>query len=273
MKLIDRALEEDIGPGDFVSNKLIYPGQVVKALVYTKQDCIVAGMELISRILKRFGISHTIIKKDGTMARKGDVLLDLNGNARLLLSLERTFMNILGRMIGIATKTHKLCVMSSVPICSTRKTAPGCLNIDRVAVYLGGGLNPRHTLYTSNLIRDKHLICLQNQGMSPEEAIRTAVKLAPKPAEIEVFSFEEAKIAAKTGIDIVVLDGFSVKKAAKTISFLRKRYPKVKISLAGGITERNLRLYSKLKPDLIFTSYLTVASKPAKIGLKILVGA
>jgi len=273
MKIIDHAIDDDIRMGDAVSNVLIDPGQIIKAVIYTKQDCLVAGISIVCDVFDRFGVTHTTRKKDGVMASKGDVLLELNGNARMILSLERPLLNVLGRMSGIATKTHAFCLKAGAPICTTRKAAPGCLRIDQTAIKIGGGLSYGDSTFVSTLVKDHHIACFQAKGMTIEQAFETAIKQAPKPVEIEAFSFEKAKLAAKCGADTIVLDKFPAKEASKTIKFLRKNYPKVRIGVSGGITAQNIKPYAALKPDLIFMSCLTIHSKPTQISLKILPNA
>ena len=263
-EVLDLALAIDIGEGDITSKALFSPSKKTKAIIIARESGIVAGVEEVQYIFKKCGAKAKALKKDGARFKKGDKLLQITGSAISILSAERTALNVLSRMSGIATATNKLaryCIVAA-----TRKGPPGMILLDKKAVELGGGISHRLALWDMTLIKDTHLDAM---GGTRENAIRKALSRADKPVEIEVMNEREALLAASLGADIVMLDNFTPAKAKKTITKLRKHFPEIAIELSGGITEKNIREFAKAKPDFVSLGALTGNVKPIDFSMKI----
>jgi|Deesub1362A_J573_1020465.scaffolds.fasta_scaffold00016_151 nicotinate-nucleotide pyrophosphorylase (carboxylating) len=269
-KLLD-FLKEDIGKEDITTQATIPKNQKISAEVIAKEDGVLAGLEESILLLEHFGLKYESSLKDGDAIGKGDVILKINGNARNILTIERVLLNILMRMSGIATYTHMLVKKSSaygVIIAGTRKTTPGFRYFEKKAIKVGGGWPHRNTLDEAYLIKDNHIAIV---GL--EEAIKKArSKNKSKTLEVEVKNAEEALTACELGVDIIMLDNMTPDKAEKIIEKIKEKgyRKKVKIEISGGITEKNIDSYIKLKPDIISMGSLTTASKWLDMSLRVI---
>lgn len=257
-----------------VSTKLISNEKVKKiviASIIAKQDGIVAGIEESLYIVKKKSSLHVDKKvEDGMKIKKGDVLLELHGSFIEILSLERTVLNLLQRMSGIASQTHRLqkLIGQKTRIAATRKTLWGWL--DKKAVAVGGGLTHRLSLADGILIKDNHIDVV---GSDIESIISNiAKKKFVKPIEIEVRTHNEAltilaefkknKVQAPL---IFMLDNFSVAEAKKTVMDLKG----IVIELSGGINEGNIQEYAGIGADVISLGALTHSSRSFDLSLQI----
>ncbi|MCK4327379.1 MAG: carboxylating nicotinate-nucleotide diphosphorylase [Candidatus Diapherotrites archaeon] len=264
MNILDYALALDVGTGDVTSNALFSKNQRTKAAVIARDSGVLAGVEEAKYVFARCGAKAKLLKKDGTRIKKGDKIITVTGPARAVLKGERTALNILSRMSGIATETSKLaryCIVAA-----TRKTAPGLALLDKKAVEIGGGISHRLGLWDMTLIKDTHL---DSMKMPRRKAIREALKKAKPPVEIEVANKAEALLAASLGADIVMLDNFSPANAKATVKELNKNYPDVCIELSGGINEKNIREFAKAGADYVSLGALTHTVKPLDFSMKI----
>ena len=212
--------------------------------------------------------------EDGAEVSSGTVLAEISGKARDILSVERTALNILMRMSGIATLTRKLVKMIreaglDVRVAATRKTAPGLRFFDKKAVMIGGGDPHRFRLDDAILIKDNHI----RIAGGIKEAIRRA-RLATsfsKKIEVEAQTEEEALEAANLGADIIMLDNMTLDEAERTLKKLQDAGLRnsVLIEISGGISENNLLDYARLKPDVISLGFLTHSVKAVDISLEV----
>ena len=209
-------LAEDVGEGDVTAAAIIPANLMVKAEVIAKAEGIVAGIEEAIILAESMGLKVTSKVADGSKVKNKQVLLEISGDAQTILSVERTLLNLLSRMSGIATKTHTLAEQLAkakvkARIAATRKSAPGLLYFDKKAVAIGGGDPHRLHLDDMLLIKDNHLAIVG----SAEEAVKKAKANASfaKKIEVEVTNIQDALKAAKAGADIVMLDNFSPKQA------------------------------------------------------------
>jgi nicotinate-nucleotide pyrophosphorylase (carboxylating) len=217
------------------------------------------------------GCKSEILVKDGSKVVKGAVVMNVSGYARAILKAERTVLNIIMRMSGIATETRRMVDLAKgVTILATRKTAPGLRYFDKKAVVLGGGATHRMRLDDMVLIKDNHLVLVSDLG----KCIRLAKKNVGSSikVECEVRTKEEALAAVAAEADTVMLDNFTPKQAQQTIRQIRRMglRNKVKIELSGGINQNNIRQYSRTKPDFISLGYITHSSKTIDFSLEIM---
>ena len=277
MLLRERLLEilaEDIGMGDLTTEAVIPDGVEVEAQIIAKEPLVLAGMLEIKEILDMIGVRVLKSIDDGVEVSEGTVLAEIIGDGRAILTVERTILNILMRMSGIATATRKLLrklheANLKVRIAATRKTAPGLRYFDKRAVMIGGGDTHRYRLDDAVLIKDNHIAILGGVGRAVKAA-RSSVSFTKK-IEVEVSSPEEAIIAAENGADIIMLDNMGVDEAKKAIEALEDRglRKRVLIEISGGITEKNIIDYARLKPDVISIGALTHSVRSVDISLEI----
>jgi len=266
-----RFLKEDAPTGD-VTSEAIIPDVMCTAVIRAEQDGILAGIEEASLLFSHRGVTITLRKNDGTRVRKGDIVLSLSGAAKEILLVERTALNILGRMSGIATRTSDIVaiVRTINPTCrvaGTRKTSPGFRRFDKKAVQIGGGDPHRMNLSDGILIKDNHLALV-----TLEEALRAARNhSAYKKIEIEVESAADAVKAASAGADIIMLDNMTPGQVQETLSELKDKglRNRVTIEISGGIDEGSLRNYAACCVDVISMGALTHTVKNFSLSLEI----
>ena len=266
-------LAEDVGQGDVTSAAVVPAGLTVKAVVFAKEAGVAAGIEETVIFAESLGLSVKAEVADGDEVKSGTVILRLSGNARVILSAERTMLNLLSRMSGIATATRKLTeklrkANLTAKVAATRKTAPGLLYFDKKAVLIGGGDPHRLRLDDMILLKDNHVVI----AGSVENAVRKAKAASVnKKIEAEVTSAADAVKAAEAGADIVMLDNFSPKQIREAVETLKKAgfFGKVLLEVSGGITEKNLLEYASMQVDIISLGALTHSVKALDISLEI----
>jgi nicotinate-nucleotide pyrophosphorylase (carboxylating) len=270
---LNALLSDDLGQGDVTVAAVIPVNLKVKAEVIAKEDGVVAGIEEVTLLAQSLGLKVKAKVVDGMQIKNKQVLLEINGDAQTILTLERTLLNLLSRMSGIATKTYSLTqqlkqVGARAKIAATRKTAPGLLYFDKKAVVIGGGDPHRLHLDDMVLIKDNHLAIVGNV----EDAVKKAQAHASfsKKIEIEVTNLADALIAAKAGVDIIMLDNFAPKQAREAVDLLRKAgFSNILLEISGGITSENLLEYVKAQVDIISIGALTHSVKALDISLEI----
>jgi nicotinate-nucleotide pyrophosphorylase (carboxylating) len=266
-------LEEDIGLGDVTAAAVIPKNLTVDAEVIAKEEGVVAGIEEAIILAEYFGLKTVAKVVDGQTIEEKTVLMQISGNARTILTIERTLLNLLSRMSGITTETRVLTeklekAEVKTRIAATRKSAPGLLYFDKKAVAIGGGDPHRLHLDDMLLIKDNHLAIVG--GI--HEAVKKAKANASfsKKIEVEVTSVEDALEAAKAGADIVMLDNFSPKQAKEAAAKMRKAgFKQVLLEVSGGITPENLLDYAAAEVDIISMGALTHSAKSLDISLEI----
>ena len=266
-----RFLEEDVPFGDVTSEAVIPENLEAEAVIISKQDGVIAGLEEAKALFEHFGVKVELKAKDGDEVKKGTVVTKLKGNARKILLVERTALNIMGRMSGIATQTRKLVekiriVSPKVRVAGTRKTL--LKPLDKKAILIGNGEPHRFSLSDAILIKDNHLALVPL-----EEAIKRAKTFSVyKIVEVEVESLEDALKAAKAGADVIMLDNMTPEQIKEVLEALKHEgfRDKVKIEVSGGITEENIQDYAKLDIDVISLGALTHSVKNFDVSLEIL---
>jgi nicotinate-nucleotide pyrophosphorylase (carboxylating) len=266
-----RFIEEDAPFGDVTSEAVIPEGMKAKAVIIAKGEGIIAGVEEAKALFEHFGVKVDVKKRDGEEVGKGDIILELEGDARAILLVERTALNVMGRMSGIATEVRKLVekvkvINPKVRVAGTRKTL--LKPIDKRAILIGGGEPHRFSLSDAILIKDNHLALVPL-----EEAIKRAKAFSVyKVVEVEVESLEDALKAAKAGADVIMLDNMNPEEIAEVLTVLKREglRERVKIEVSGGITPENITEYAGLDIDVISLGYLTHSVKNFDVSLEVL---
>ncbi|HIE14532.1 TPA: carboxylating nicotinate-nucleotide diphosphorylase [Candidatus Bathyarchaeota archaeon] len=267
-------IEEDVGFGDITTENLIPLGIEAEAEIIAKENLVVAGIEEVKILFEIMGVQVTEAVKDGEEVKAGKIIMELKGDARDILTVERTALNLLMRMSGIATATRRLIEKIRKAgfrsrIAATRKTAPGLRYFDKKAILIGGGDTHRLRLDDVVLIKDNHIAIIG--GI--KKAIRLAKKSVSfsKKIEVEVRSSKEVLEAAKAGADIIMLDNMSIEEVKESMRLLNAENLRsnVIIEVSGGVTEENILNYAKMKPDVISIGYLTHSVKSVDISLEI----
>ncbi len=266
-------LAEDVGQGDVTTAAIVPSGLTAEAAIIAKEVGIAAGIEEIVILAESLGLNVKTEAADGEEIRNGQVIMKISGNARTILSAERTMLNLLSRMSGIATTAGRLTgklkrANSTAKIAATRKTAPGLLYFDKKAVLIGGGDPHRLHLDDMILIKDNHLAV----AGSIETAVKSAKQNASfsKKIEVEVTRVPDVLKAAEAGADIILLDNFSPKQIKETAKSLKKAgFGKILLEASGGITEENLLEYASTQVNIISLGELTHSVKALDMSLEI----
>ena len=266
-----RFISEDIQGGDITS--VLLPKKKIKAKIISRQEGVLAGVKFAGDIFRLKGCNVKIRKNDGAKLKSNQIILQISGNAGTVLSCERTALNLLSRMSGIATHTNLLVskirkINKKTKLYSTRKTAPGLRFFDKEAIMIGGGHKHRMSLNDMVMIKDNHLLVTN----SMEGIIKNARK-RHKHVEVEVENQRDAILAASSGATIVMLDNFFPVQIKKTITALQKKKQrdKVKLEASGGINSKNISAYAKTGVDIISVGSITNSVKGLDLSLEVYV--
>jgi nicotinate-nucleotide pyrophosphorylase (carboxylating) len=270
-------LAEDVGQGDVTTAAVVPSECTAEAEVVAKADGVVAGIEEIAILGEALGLEVECPVGDGEKVSKDQVLMKLTGDAATILTAERTMLNLLSRMSGIATATKILTekirkAKLRTRIAATRKSAPGLLYFDKKAVIVGGGDPHRLHLDDMVLIKDNHIAVAGSMA----EAVKNAKQNASfsKKIEVEVNTAEDALKAAELGADLVMLDNFPPVKIKELMKqWEKERFCNVKLEASGGITAENLLEYAATGVDVISLGELTHSVKALDISLEIVTSA
>ena len=270
-ELIGMALREDIGDGDHSTLACIPPDAVGTAKMVAKQDGILCGVEVGQRVFQLVdnSLKVSLVKQDGDAVGKGDVLMTIEGHSASILTAERTALNYMQRLSGIATETHRMVSMLNglnTKLLDTRKTTPNMRLLEKYAVHCGGGTNHRIGLYDMVMLKDNHI----DFAGGIEAAIdRTHNYLKTRgkslKIEIEVRDLEELqRVLDHGGVDRIMLDNFTPELLAEAVKRIGGRY---ETEASGGITEATLRRYAETGVDFISVGALTHHIKSLDISL------
>jgi nicotinate-nucleotide pyrophosphorylase (carboxylating) len=267
-------LEEDIGHGDITSSSLIEAGQRAKARLFYREAGVAAGLEEAAMVFEILGCDVVTHASDGDCVNPGDTLMKIEGSAQAILSGERTALNIVGRMAGIATAVAEAQRIASeasprVRVAATRKTLPGLRELDKKAVSLGGGDTHRLRLDDCVLIKDNHLELVPSITDAVGRA-RERVSFTKK-IEVEVRTLAEAAEAAEAGADIVMFDNMSPGEIRTCLDGLKERglHEGRLFEASGGITHENLAEYAGSGVDIVSMGSLTHSVRSLNVKLKI----
>jgi len=267
-------LAEDVGQGDVTTTALAPSELTVEAEVVAKDTGIAAGVEEAVILMESLGLKVEVNVGDGKAVKKGQTILRVKGDARTILCSERTVLNLLSRMSGIATMTRKLVeklrdAKLDTKVAGTRKSALGLLYFDKKAVLIGGGDPHRLHLDDMVLIKDNHVVV----AGGVEKAVKKAKMYSSftKKIEVEVTKVADAVEAAEAGADIIMFDNFSSKQVKQAIESLEKAgfLGKILLEVSGGITEDSLLEYASTGVDVLSMGSLTHSVKAFDISLEI----
>jgi len=268
-------LAEDIGYGDITTNALIDPQQEAEGRVVCQETAKVAGIEEALFLLELTGCQGTAKARDGERVKAGTMILSALGPARALLGVERTLLNLLAHMSGVATATVDLVSIANresrgkVRIACTRKTLPGLRYFEKRAVKLGGGDMHRLRLDDAVLIKDNHLELAGSVG----ECVRKAKEKVSftKKVEVEVTNADQAVEAAKAGADIILLDNMTPKEVERSVAMLKTENlrDQVLLEASGGIRKENLASYVKTGVDVISVGAITHSAPAIDLSMEI----
>jgi len=270
-KLLD-TLREDDPFWDLTS--VIVPNEYGEACVRVKEDCVVAGMEEVTELLRLLGLEFTVLRGDGNVAKAGDCVLIIRGQKPDLLKVERVVLNVLMRASGIATMTRRILerarnVNPRVRVAATRKTTPFLRYLEKKAVAIGGGDPHRFSLSDAVLIKDNHIRAVG----SLEKAIILARERSPFTVkiEVEVETVEDAIKAAELWVDIIMLDNMKPSDVAKVHEELMRRGLRDRIILeaSGGINEDNVIEYARYV-DVVSIGALTHSYKSIDMSMDLI---
>lgn len=260
-------LEEDVGCGD-ITAEIFLPDRNGKAIITCEQDAVVAGLDEAITVFAIMGASAKPLVHDGDTVPPGTVVLEIAGTLKALMTCERTALNFLMRMSGIATLTRSICnkVHTADPdlrIAATRKTTPGFRFFEKKAVSLGGGWPHRFGLYDMVMIKDNHIAAVG--GL---EHIGELMKNVPEgiKVEIEVLNTEEGLEAAHYGADIIMADHFSPQNTKKLREEIKRINPKILVEASGNITSANVEEYAGCA-DIVSLGELTHSPKAVHFSM------
>ncbi len=291
-ELVQRALAEDVGSGDATVLATIPASAKGRAHIITRQDMICAGLPLAECVFRALDREMQIEfrVRDSEAVSKGRDLLHLDGSGRAILTGERTALNFLAHLSGIATLTHKFVTKlagTNTRIRDTRKTTPGLRLLEKYAVKMGGGTNHRIGLYDAVLLKENHIALAGGvkQALGQAHAF-TALQARPSamtayeeteppsrtpgtplPVQIEVRDLNELRQAVEAGADSVLLDNMSVTEAREAVALTRQLRPSVLVEISGGITLDNARAYAETGADFLSSGSLTHSAPAVDLSL------
>jgi len=270
-KFIQDALIEDIGPGDYSTLASITENIQGDASVIIKEEGVLAGIEVAQMVFKEVDpdLLIVVLKKDADAVEVGDVVLQVSGSARSILTAERLVLNFLQRMSGIATKANYLCSLiegSSVELLDTRKTTPNFRIFEKWAVRIGGGINHRFALYDMIMLKDNHIDyaggIIKAVNKTKKFLIENRLDLK---IEVETRNLSEVREALSADIDIILLDNMTIDQLKEAVSLVNK---KCKTEASGGINELNINDVASTGVDYISAGALTHSYKSLDISMK-----
>ena len=267
--LIEMALEEDVGSGDVTTGSIIPKGQMGRAQITAKKPTVVAGLFLVERILHRLDPAITVScnVSDGKKVNTGSVLCRMEGPYDVLLTGERTVLNFLQRLCGVATLSHRFARAvrhTQCKVLDTRKTTPGFRSLEKYAVRCAGAHNHRIGLYDAILIKENHIAAA---GSIPK-AIKKSRKAHPDlPVEVEVSNIEEMVLAVEYGADIVLLDNMNLGQISKGVQLVGDR---VILEVSGGVTLSRVKQIAETGVHRVSVGALTHSAPSADLSMLIL---
>ncbi len=264
---INRALAEDVGRGDLTTNVTIPVGTSLKASMVARQDIVVCGMEFAALTFRRVNqeIKVELKVKDGDKVAKGTALATVEGDARAVLAAERTALNIVQHLSGIATEVRKYVEAVAGTNCTmidTRKTIPTLRNFAKYASFVGGARNHRIRLDDGVLIKDNHIAAAGSLTETVKRAMRATPALTV--VEVECDTLEQVAEAAASGVDMILLDNMDVENLKKAVEVVAGR---CQIECSGGVTLETVRAKAETGVNFISSGRMTQSAAAVDIGL------
>lgn len=268
-KIVMLSLKEDIGKGDITTNLIVNDKLKCLAIIKSKDTGVLAGNPIAELVFKRLDprIKYIQRKKDGDTINPNDIIAEVRGSVRTVLTGERLSLNFLQRLSGIATLSQKFVNKTKgfdVKIIDTRKTTPGLRILEKYAVTVGGCYNHRFGLFDGILIKDNHI---QIAGNIEKAVLKVRAKHKNKEIEVETSNINQVREALKSGADIIMLDNMTPDKIKKAVKIIDS---KAMTEASGGINLDNIGEYAKTGVDYISVGVLTHSAKSLDIGLYVL---
>ena len=267
-KLIMQALEEDITSEDITTNAVMRHPQQGEVQLLCKQDGVIAGLDVFKRVFELLDETTQVVfyVKDGDAVKKGDLLAVVKGDIRVLLSGERTALNYLQRMSGIATYTRSIADLlkgSKTKLLDTRKTTPNNRIFEKYAVKVGGGYNHRYNLSDGVLLKDNHI----GAAGGVKEAVTMAKEYAPfvRKIEVEVENLDMVREAVEAGADIIMLDNMTPEVMKQAVELINGR---AQTECSGNITKENIQKIREIGVDFVSSGALTHSAPILDISMK-----
>ena len=290
-RLVQTALEEDVGAGDATVLATITAKATGKARILAREELICAGLPMAERVFQALDPKMQVERRvqEGALVTKGDVLLHLDGKARAILTGERAALNFLVRLCGIATTVHRFVERihgTRARIRDTRKTTPGLRLLEKYAVKAGGGTNHRIGLYDAILLKENHIALAggvkaaldqanayaalhakPSALTAYEEAVPARATDTVLPIQIEVRDERELREALSAGAESVLLDNMTPAEAKQCVELARSLQPECVVEISGGITVENVRAYAETGADFLSSGFLTHSAPAANLSL------
>ncbi len=268
-ELIDLALAEDIGPGDITTENLVAPGAQGRGTILAKQDLVITGLAVAESVFRRLepAIEFSALFADGDRVTAGSDVVHLKGSLGALLRGERTALNFLQRLSGIATQARAYAnevAGTGVKVVDTRKTTPGWRVLEKYAVRTGGAHNHRMGLYDGVLIKDNHIAVCGGIGAAVKKARRMISHLVK--VEVEASSLEEVDAALAAGADIIMLDNMDLDQIGQAVRLIDKT---ALVEVSGGVTREHLKELAATGVDLISVGALTHSATAVDLSMRI----
>jgi len=279
MDLIDLALAEDLGPfnveGDVTSQAFIPGNSRSTARIVARSACIASGISTAVEVFRRVdpSLKVTALASEGDSLQQGSVLLEISGSTRCILSGERTALNFLGRLCGVATLSRRFADSvkgTKVVLLDTRKTTPGWRLLEKQAVKAGGCTNHRVGLYDAALVKDNHLAALADLSLLPPVIARLRSQHPGLPIEIEADTLEQVKtLLGMTGIDVILLDNMTGVQMSEAVTMRNTLAPGILLEASGGVTLASVPEIAATGVDRISVGALTHSAANADLSLEV----
>jgi nicotinate-nucleotide pyrophosphorylase (carboxylating) len=264
---VRRALAEDLGWGDVTTEATVGPSLHARGVILAKSDCVIAGLDVAAEAFRQLDPSAAFVQRvrDSTRVTHGTVIADVRGSAAAMLTAERTALNFLQRLSGIATLTRRYvdAAAGGIIVLDTRKTTPTLRVLEKYAVRAGGGINHRAGLDDGILIKDNHI----RLGGGVAEVVRK-MKAARQemPIEIEAQSLQQVDEAIAAGADIILIDNLPVEEVREAV---RRIAGRAKIELSGGVTLERIGELAKTGADYVSVGALTHSAPAADLSFEL----
>ena len=266
-ELVRRALAEDFGWGDVTTEGVIDPKQQARAIILAKSSCVLAGLDVASEAFRQLdpGVAITVHRNDGDRCEPGTTVAEYRGHAAALLTAERTALNFIQRMSGIATLTRRFvdAAAGRITVLDTRKTTPLLRVVEKYAVRAGGAVNHRAGLDDGILIKDNHI---RLAGGVVNAVSRMRKKTREMPTEVEAQSLEQVDDALAAGADIILLDNLSTPDIVAAVAKCRGR---AKTEISGGVTLARIPELAATGADYVSIGALTHSAPAADLSFEI----
>jgi len=272
LDLVRRALSEDVGYGDRTTNAIVPAEATARARFEARGKCVVAGLDIATAVFTELDRSAVLtgIVRDGDVCQAGKVLAIVTGSARALLTGERTALNFLQRLSGIATLTRRFvdAAGGQITVLDTRKTTPGLRALEKYAVRCGGGTNHRFGLYDAVLIKDNHIRIAGSVAEAVGRVLRESAGglHVPVPVEVEAQSLAQVEEAVAAGADTIMLDNLGVDAMREAVRLIAGR---TRIEISGGVTLETLPHLASIGADVVSVGALTHSAPAVDISLEI----